>query len=411
MADPVRTSDVRMRGFGQRTSVAAALAWLDQQLATLPEEHVAVREAAGRVLAANVVSQRALPPFRRAMMDGIALLASDSLNATTEQPRRLQLVGNVLPGRAFPDALISGQAVRIMTGAPLPDAADAVVPVEQLTFLDDRVLLTDVVSAGKHVGQVGEDVAIGATVLPAGRALRPQDLGLLAAIGVIEVAVVRAPRVKIIVTGNELLPAGEAPQGYHIVDANGPMLAALVRRDGGHPVVSGIVPDDRAAISAALMEPVDITLVVGGSSVGLEDHAPQLLKQLGELAIHGIAMRPGGPTGLGRIGDRLVLLLPGNPVACLWAYDLFAGRAIRALGGHAWEWPYRSLRLPLLEPIISQAGRLDCLRVRIHEQGVAPLASAGASALSAASQADGFIVVATEVAGHHAGEEVEIFCY
>src|SRR6185436_5158613 len=216
----------------------------------------------------------------------------------------------------------------------------------------------------------------------AGRRLRPQDLGVLSSVGQGEVPVVRRPRVRLIVTGNELLPSGSQPSGFHIADANGPMLAALVERDGGQVLFPGLVRDDPKAILEALQADADIVIVSGGSSVGIEDLAPMLLAQNGELAVHGIAMRPSSPTGLGRMGRRLVLLLPGNPVSSLCAYDFFAGRAIRALGGRSKEWPYRSMRGKLTRKISSPIGRLDYTRVKIDGDRVEPLSVGGASILS-----------------------------
>ncbi len=151
---------------------------------------------------------------------------------------------------------------------------------------------------------------------------------------------------------------GALPNGFHIADANGPMLAALIERDGGLVDFPGLVRDDPDAILEALQADADIVIVSGGSSVGIEDLAPMLVAQEGELAVHGIAMRPSSPTGLGRIGHRLVFLLPGNPVSSLCAYDFFAGRAIRALGGRSKAWPYRTTRGRLNRKISSQIGRL-----------------------------------------------------
>src|SRR4029077_10624524 len=156
------------------------------------------------------------------------------------------------------------------------------------------------------------------------------------------------------------------------VDANGPMLAALVERDGGVVDFPRLVPDEHDAILDALHAAADVVIVSGGSSVGIEDIAPAILARHGDLAIHGIAMRPSSPTGLGRIGDRLVFLLPGNPVSCLCAYDFFAGRAIRALVGRTKAWPYRAIRGRLARKISSPIGRLDYARVRIVDDLVEP---------------------------------------
>jgi molybdopterin molybdotransferase len=435
-ADPSAFSerDIRMRGFARRTTVEAAVAWVDAHARRLPGERVSLWETAGRVLAADVVSTTAVPGFARSMMDGYALRAAETLGATAYNRLALSIVGQSLPGKPFAAAVGPGQAVRIMTGAPLPAGADAVLPAERAEEDRQRLLVLDEVPPGKNVGQAGEDVAAGATVLTAGRRLRPQDVGLLSSIGADQVEVVRRPRVRIVVTGNELLPAGSAPQTERIVDANGPMLAALAERDGGvasltrtpmhpHPgplpVGEGegegesgyLVPDDPAAILAAMRDDADLVLVSGGSSVGQEDHAPLLLARHGELAIHGIAMRPSSPAGMGRLDDKLVFLLPGNPVSCLCAYDFFAGRAIRLLGGQSPDWPYGRTQLPLLRKLVSQVGRVDYARVRIVNGQAEPLAISGASILSSTTAADGFVIVPADSEGYPAGAIVEVLLY
>jgi len=239
---------------------------------------------------------------------------------------------------------------------------------------------------------------------------------VLSSIGVEQVHVYRRPRVRLVVTGNELLPAGSRPHGHCISDANGPMLAALVERDGGLVDFPSLVPDEHDAILDSLYTEVDVVIVSGGSSVGVEDLAPTLLASHGELAVHGIAMRPSSPTGFGRLEHRLVFLLPGNPVSCLCAYDFFAGRAIRALGGLSKAWPYHSIIAKLTRKISSPIGRLDYARVRLaRESGfggeVEPIAVAGASILSSTTRADGFVIVPADSEGFAPGSEVEVWLY
>jgi molybdopterin molybdotransferase len=411
MQPSLPAADVRMRGFARRSTVEQALAWLDGQLAALPSEQVPLNAAGGRVLASDVFSAINVPAFARSMMDGFALQSSDTAGATPYNRLALDILGEVLPGTGYAGQITGGKAVRIMTGAPIPDGADAVLPVERTEVEGPRLFALDEVTPGKHVGRVGEDIAAGTRVFAAGRLLRPQDLGVLSSIGVATVAVVQQPRVRIVVTGNELLPAGTAPTGYRIADANGPMLSALIVRDGGVPIYPGILPDHRDSIAAALMHEADVILVSGGSSVGQEDHAPTLLAEAGELAIHGIAMRPSSPTGMGRLGARLVFLLPGNPVSCLCAYDFFAGRAIRALGGRQRDWPYARVRLPLARKLVSQVGRVDYARVTIANNQVEPLAIAGASVLSSTTRADGFVVVPGDCEGYPEGADVDVWLY
>jgi len=404
-------TDVRMRGFARRTTVADALTWLDDHIQTLAAETVPLDRAAGRVLAGDVVSPRDVPTFDRSMMDGFAVRAADTLDTSSYNPIELNIVGESLPGQPFSGEVEPRQAVRIMTGAPIPRGADAVLPVESTEIRGQSVLAQAAVSPAKHVGRAGEDVTANSVVFAAGRVLRPQDVGVLASIGTAHVQVVHRPRVRIVVTGNELLPVGAASQPHKIYDSNGPMLTALVRRDGGVANHPGIVPDRPESILAALHDDADIVLVSGGSSVGQEDHAPVLLLEHGSLPIHGIAMRPSSPTGLGLLDGRLVVLLPGNPVSCLCAYDFFAGRAIRGCGGRATDWPYPQVTATLDRKIVSTIGRLDYMRVRVADGRAQPLAVSGSSILTSTTRADGFVLVTPDSEGYPPGAEVNVYLY
>lgn len=406
--------DVRMRGFAQRHTVAAALEWLDSQLKPLEAEIVPLRLAGGRVLATSIFSGVDVPGFDRATMDGYAVVAESTEGATSYTRLPLTVIGDSMPGCPFDGFVSAGEAVRIMTGAPIPRGSDAVLPAEWAEANPDHphgISALAAVSPGKNLGKRGEDIVRGMTLLEPGRALRPQDLGVLSSVGQGEVSVVRRPHVRLAVTGNELLPSGSPPEGFHIADANGPMLSALIERDGGLVDFPALVRDDRKAILEALEADADIVIVSGGSSVGIEDLAPMLVAQHGELAVHGIAMRPSSPTGMGRMGHRLVFLLPGNPVSSLCAYDFFAGRAIRALGGRSKDWPYRSMRGKLNRKISSPIGRLDYARVKVEGEQVEPLAVAGASVLSSTTRADGFVIVGDDSEGFAAGSEVEVWLY
>jgi len=408
---PAAQDDVRMSGFSSRVRVEQAVAWVTAQANALEAEQVPLWELAGRVLAKDVISDVDVPGFDRAMMDGFAVQAADTSGASPYNRLRLVLIGTILPGSGLSFEVSAGQAVKIMTGTAIPPGADAVLPVEQAESRGIEVFVVSEVSPGKHIGRRGEDVARGTTVLTAGRRLRPQDLGVLSSIGIHEATVVRRPRVRILCTGNELLPAGSKPSGSCITDANGPMLSALVRRDGGIPTTAGIVPDDPDAILDAMRSDADVVLVSGGSSVGQEDHAPALLAEFGDLAVHGIAMRPSSPAGMGRLGRRLVFLLPGNPVSCLCAYDFFAGLAIRKLAGISDRWPYLQTQLRLRRKLVSAVGRLDYARVKIVDGEVEPIAISGASILSSTTRADGFVVVPENSEGYPAGAEVSVWLY
>jgi molybdopterin molybdotransferase len=400
-----------MKGFASRSTVEAAWRWIDERTGPLSAERVTLDDAHDRVLARDVVSRTDVPLFDRAMMDGYAVRACDTSGATEYNRIPLRVTGQALPGLASGESVLPGCAIRIMTGAPLPQGADSVLPVERTQIELDTLFALGEVSPHKHVSHRGEDIAAGSVILRAGRRLRPQDVGLLSSIGVGQPDVVRRVRVRIIVTGNELLPRGSVPVGFQIADANGPMLSALVKRDGGIVVNDSIVADQPDAILAAMNDDVDVVIVSGGSSVGQEDHAPTLLAKHGNLAIHGVAMRPSSPAGMGELGARQVFLVPGNPVSCLCAYDFFAGRAIRTMAGLPPDWPYPRVRLPLARKIVSQVGRVDYARVFMIEGKVEPISIGGASVLSSTTRADGFVVISEESEGFAAASEVDVFRY
>lgn len=418
---PGSSDDVRMRGFPGRTPVHVALSWLDtaldQWLADRqqhrdPTELLPLHQCCGRVLAEDLVSGIPVPGFQRAMMDGYAVHTEDLATVSADHSIKLRVAGESFPGRPFTGTLPKGSAVRIMTGAPFPADADAVLPIELTRPLaDDHVLAIAKIPPGKHVGLVAEDIRPGERLLAAGRRLRPQDVAVASSIGHPQLRVFRRPRVRILLTGSELLPAGSVPQGFRITDSNGPLLQSLALRDAGVQPPLEYIGDDPGRLRQALTEPADVFLVSGGSSVGQEDFAPQVLAQTGELAIHGLSLRPAAPTGLGRCGSAFVFLIPGNPVSCLCAGDLFAGRALRRMLGGNGQWPYAGQILELGAAVHSAAGRRDYLRVRREGNRVFPLAASGAAMLATAVRADGFIWIAEDQEQLIAGTQVEYFSY
>ncbi|MGE3314247.1 MAG: gephyrin-like molybdotransferase Glp [Planctomycetaceae bacterium] len=404
--------DVRMRGFTGRALVETARAWVDAHSAVLGSETIELGEAQGRILSEDLLATFDVPQFDRAAMDGYALRGSETDGAGDYNPLSLSIIGEALPGQPYEGDVPPGSAVRIMTGAPVPRGTDAVLPAEFARELTGKVEALAAVPPGKNVGRRSEDVRAGETVLSSGRKLRPQDLGVLASLGIAKVSVCRRPRVRIVITGDELVPPGQPIGPYQIYEANSAMLRSLVARDGGTLESCRRVRDQREEIRAAIIAAgADVILVSGGSSVGAEDHAPSIVAGEGTLAIHGIAMRPSSPAGMGKIGSSLVFLLPGNPVSCLCAYDFFAGRAIRRLGGRRVEWPYPQITLSAGRKIVSAVGRLDYCRVRIVDGLVEPLALSGASILSSTTRADGFVVIPEECEGYAPGTPVVVYRY
>ncbi len=412
--------DVRMRGFRRRADVEEAQAWLDCLPLERRVEEIPLEAAAGRVLAEALTSTVDVPAFTRSAMDGWALRGEATFGAAETDPIVLEVVGTSLPGRPHDGTLGPGEAIRIMTGAPVPAGADTVLRAEDGTQDGRTLRVRAAVPVGKHVGAPGEDIRAGREVLPAGRVLRPQDLGVISSIGHAQPKVFAQPKVHVIVTGDEILVPGQRPDGVCIVDANSPMLRALIDRDGGHANHIAFLPDHEAGLRTELthvhpdvFEPfgTDVVIVTGGSSVGQEDHAPRLLSELGELRFHGVGLRPAAPAGMGTLAGIPVFLLPGNPVSCLCAYDFFAGRVVRRLGGRDPAWPYAMQRGALTRKIASVLGRVDYVRVKVDGAAIEPLMARGASILSSTTEADGFVIVPKDHEGWPEGTDVEVHLY
>ena len=404
--------DIRMRGFVTRHDVEEALAILAQRITPLPSEVIPLDEGLDRVLAKDIVSTLDVPHFDRSAVDGYGVRARDTFGASDYNPIPLTLKGEIFPGRALDLTLGADEAVRIMTGAPLPEGADAVVMAEYAEEDGGHVNILQPISPFKNVGRVGEDIRRGDVVLARGRRLRPQDLGVLASIQVAHIAVYQRPAVALIITGNELVRVGDPLTGCQIVDSNSLTLAGLSRRLGAVPVCKGIVGDDYQAIKDTIQQATeDVVIITGGTSVGAEDFAPLIIQELGELAVHGVAMRPSSPVGFGFIQRQPIFLIPGNPVSALVAFDAFVGPTLQRMQGLQPAYPYATVRGILTRKIASAIGRVDFVRVRLTTAGVEPLRVTGASILSSTTRADGFVIVDKNSEGLDEGQEVEVYVY
>jgi molybdopterin molybdotransferase len=385
--------DVRQRGFADRAAVAAALRWIDAAARPLCAEEIAIDTAAGRVLAAPVTADTDVPPADRAGVDGFAVHAGDSLGAGDYDPVLL------MPAEAT-QALPSGHAAVVVAGMAVPAGADAVLPFEAAQARGNRVEVFAPVAAGAGIARRGRDIRAGAKLLAAGHRLRPGDLGLLAGLGSERGVVVRRPRLRLVIAG-----AKGAER-----DANGPLLRALVARDGG--LVEGCAAGvaDQATIARLLAAPgADAILVAGRSGTGADDVAPLALAEIGELAIHGIALKPGSSTGFGLVQGVPVLLLPGEPLACLAAYELFAGRLIRQLGGRSAAFPHPTCEVALAGKIVAAIGFVEFRPVRLTGLWAEPMAAPDGNRLALA--ADGFVLVPAPCEGYAAGTRIRVHLY
>ncbi|NUP07250.1 MAG: molybdopterin molybdotransferase MoeA [Polyangiaceae bacterium] len=396
-----------------KTSYEDALALIVRDAFALRSEVVPIESCHGRVLAEEVVAGVNVPPYARSAVDGFAVSASDLLSASEGAPVLLTVTGSSRPGSSPAPALRLGTSVRVATGAPVPDGADAVVMREVVEEHDGIARFTRAVPSRKHVITPGEDVSAGEVLLRRGRRLRPQDLGMVASLEIGALLVVRSPRVEILVTGDEIVAPGVSRTGTKIVDSNSIVVRLLAARDGAIVLPVRYVPDEPSAIEQAFRQSdADVILVSGGTSAGDEDHAPRVLASVGTLSVHGVDARPGGPTSFGRLGERWVVLLPGHPVACLAGYELFAGPLLRKLEGRGHEWPHAVVEAPLADALESVAGRTDYVRVVIDDGVVRPLSHhTGASNLSSAVRADGAILVPSDAARLERGSIVRVHLY
>ncbi len=369
-------------------SVDAAIAWVDAAVRSLDAEDAPLSTARGRVLAEDIRAAGPIPGSDRAALDGFAVEASASLGASAYNPVRLPLIA-------------------VAAGDALPAGTDAVVPLD-LAAPDGRacIEIVEAVAAGHNVEHRGAVAAIGATLVPAGTQLVARHIGLLTIADLSRVVVVRRPRVRILV-------AEPAKAGIW-ADSNGPMIRAAVERDGDVVGECVAVERDLTAIRTALLEAgADILLVIGGTGPGSDDHSAAALAEVGELAIHGVALRPGETAGLGRTaGGAPVVLLPGMPAACLWSYELFAGRAIRRLGGRGRELPFRSREMITARKIVSAIGITEICPVCCGAgDSIEPTPSFAETGLMAAVGADGFVIVPEGSEGHPQGARVTVYLY
>jgi molybdopterin molybdotransferase len=380
-------------------------------------ETVALDNALGRVPVESIASPHALPGFARATVDGFAVRAADTYGASEGLPGYLDLVGEVRMGRPPETEVRPGTAVAIATGAPLPPGADGVLKVEHTQAATPELLeVLRPVTPGEGMVRADEDAAPGDELVRAGRPLRPHDLGMLAAAGIVELPVHARPRVTILSTGDELVPATQPElQPGQVRDSSASALAALVREAGGEPEFAGIVQDDRDALGARLREALtqsDLLVVSAGSSVGARDETAAAIASLGEPGIwcHGLAFRPGKPTLLAECGGVPIIGLPGNPRSALVVFRLIGMPIVRLVGGCTEPPPEPTVRARLARDLPSAAGRLDVVQVRLSGGDAEPLFGSS-SLLSILTTADGYVVVPEAATGLAAGNDVEVTLY
>jgi molybdopterin molybdotransferase len=376
---------------------------------------VSVPPELGVVPAVDVRSGERLPGWARATVDGYAVRAADTYAAAETLPAFLELAGAVTMGRAPDGEVAPGTAMAIPTGGLLPAGADAVVMVEHTTEpMPGHVELMRGVAPGDGVLQPGEETEPGSIIAPAGRPLRAADLGLLAAAGVTELDAHACPRVGIISTGDEIVPASTPTLvAGQVRDACAPALAGLVREAGGEPVLRGIVPDDASELERVLGESIacdDVVVISAGSSVGARDLTASVAARLGEIVCHGLAIKPGKPTLLADCAGVPLIGLPGNPRSALVVFRLVGVPLVRTVAGITSPPPAALVRAVLARDVPSAAGRLDVVQASVHD-GVATPRFGSSALLGPIVHADGFFRVPEAATGLGAGTEVDVELY
>lgn len=393
--------------------ISEALAAMLPAFAPRGQERVQLESALGRILAEPSLAREDLPPFSNSAMDGYAVRAADLVGASSESPRALPLCGESRAGEVAPPTLEAGAAIRIFTGAPLPEGADAIVMQEDTSRAGEEVSFSTAPRAGAHVRARGEDLRVGAPMLARGQRLGPGEIGLLASQGHAAVSVWRRPRVAILSTGDELRDVSDPPRPGSIVNSNAYALAAQVREAGGEPWILPIVPDRLEEVVAQVKVGLsaDLLLTIGGVSVGDYDLVRQAFDAVGVAPqFWQVAMKPGKPLSFGLYGpegERVVVGLPGNPVSAMVTFEVFVRPGLRAMQGD--PCPFRRAQeVSLAAAHAHKTGRTELARARLETDAQGGLVAhlhprQGSGALTSVAGAEALVILPAEQATFEAG--------
>jgi len=394
-------------------SAKEALNRILEQIPTLGRERVPILQAQGRVLAEDIYSTRNIPPWDNSAMDGYAVRHADIGLASKENPVLLKVIADLPAGKVFEGRVGPGEAVRIMTGAPLPEGADTVVPVEDTIKADGTVKILTPLPAGGNIRRAGEDVGSGEKAVAAGTVLRPAHAGMLASLRRSSVYVYLRPRVAVLSTGDELLEIDEPWQDGKIINSNSYSIAAQVLEGGGEPLQLGIARDCREDLSARMKEGLaaDILITTGGVSVGDYDLVKGLLKEMGRMNFWKVAMRPGQPLAFGSLAGKPLFGLPGNPVSCMVSFEQFVRPSLLKMAGFSRIFR-PGLRAALREDFSKKSGLTYFVRCRLVEEEGKLLATTtgeqGSGILSSMVRAQGLLVLPPETTTARKGEVVSV---
>ena len=393
---------------------AKSILWQNFNFTPIGVEEVAIGEAHGRVLAEDIIAAIDVPPFDRSTVDGYAVKAEDVFGAYEDRPVKLKVVGKIEAGDIPRVEVGYGQCVEIATGAPLPRGANAVVMVEFTKRINDELFVFKPVSPGENVMSAGSDIMIGEKIITKGKVLTPREIGVLAALGFDKVKVYAKPKVAVISTGNELVKPGRPLEPFKIYDVNSYAIASSAMEDGCEIISLTYAPDDEQKILdvvSSALEKSDVVLISGGTSAGAGDLVYRVLEKLGEVLVHGLAVKPGKPTAIAKCRGKLVVGLPGYPVSALMIYNVLVSPALRAMAGKALE--RRSfVKAKMAIRVSPSRGRREFLPVSLVLKDDGSISAypltGGSGAITTLSLADGYVEISEDVEYVDEDEEVEV---
>jgi len=403
-------------GFSKLTPLEDALEKLFSHIQLNPIEEIEINDVLNRILATDVMCEMDIPPFDRSAMDGYAILAEDSFGASTKNPKPIKLVGTIEIGESSTLKLNKGEGIRISTGAPIPEGADAVVKIEDTEIVNNLISLYISQPPGKNVSKRGEDIKRGTHVLDKGTELKAEHIALLTSLGFKRVKVRTKPKVSVFSSGDELLEPGETLLPGKIYNSNTPMISALVNLYGGEVIRGETVKDDKNIIKNRLCDAAEDSQVIiftGGTSVGTKDYLPEVIKELGIILTHGIAQRPGAPVLIGLLGETLIFCLPGTPVAAYVSFLKIAGLAIRGMLGCSVLDPRIEIIATIERDVpLSGLGYLHYLRVKIERKQndfvALPVKLRGSGVISSLTDSNGIVEIPPYQEGLKKGEKVMV---
>lgn len=406
---------LRKIGFAKLTSVEDALNKLFSNLTQVRTEKIETPKALNRILAESIESKINVPGFDKSAMDGYALVAEDTFGASPRNPKKIIRVGKIEIGEASDLNLKKGEAIRISTGAMIPEDADAVVKIED-TEIDENneITIFNPVAPGKNVAKQGEDIHKGEKILNKGTDLKSEHIALLCSQGIDSIKVFLKPKVSVFATGDELVEIGNPLKRGQIYNSNTPMIANLVRTYGGEVILEATLKDDKTLITQHLnnaIETSDIVLFTGGTSVGTQDYLPEIVNENATVLTHGVAMRPGSPILMARKDKTIIFCLPGTPVAAYVGFIKFAGPALRKMMDAKRTDPRKELIAEMDKDVpVSRMGYLHYLRVELDRKGDEIIASSvrlkGSGIITSLTKSDGIVEISKEQEGLKAGEKV-----